>query len=109
MSINMPLGDLEQLVLLAILQLGDDAYGVTIARILREKAGRDLAMATVYTTLDRLETKGYLESSLGEPSAERGGKRKRYFRVNAAGQRAVRDSLTALHALTAGLGRRYQW
>jgi len=105
----MPLGDLEQLVLLTILQLGDDAYGVTIENILREKAGRDLAMASVYTTLDRLETKGYLESSLGEPSAERGGKRKRYFRVNAAGQRAVRDSLTALHALTAGLGRRYQW
>jgi len=105
----MPLGDLEQLVLLAILQLDDDAYGVTIARLLREKAGRDLAMATVYTTLERLENKGYLDSTLGEPSAERGGKRKRYFRVNAAGQRAVRGSLTALHALTAGLGRRFQW
>ena len=94
---------------LAILQLGDDAYGVTIARILREKAGRDLALASVYTTLERLETKGYLESSLGESSAERGGRRKRYFRVNAAGQRAVRESLAALHALTAGLGRRFQW
>lgn len=105
----MALGDLEQLVLLAILQLGDDAYGVTIARVLREKAGRDLAMPTVYTTLERLESKGYLASSLGESSAERGGRRKRYFRVNAAGERALRESLTALHALTAGLGRRFPW
>jgi len=105
----MALGDLEQLVLLAILQLGDDAYGVTIARVLHEKAGRDLAMPTVYTTLERLESKGYLASSLGESSAERGGRRKRYFRVNAAGERALRESLTALHALTAGLGRRFPW
>ena len=103
----MALGDLEQVVLLAILQLGDDAYGVTIAAVLREKARRDLAMATIYTTLERLEAKGYLSSSLGEPTAERGGKRKRYFRVSAAGERALRESLTALHALTAGLDRRF--
>ena len=104
----MALGDLEQLVLLAILQLGDDAYGVTIAQILRDKAGRDLAMATVYTTLESLEGKGYLDSHLGDPTAARGGKRKRFFRVNAAGERAVRESLSALNALTAGLGRRFQ-
>jgi DNA-binding PadR family transcriptional regulator len=103
----MALGDLEQLVLLAILHLDDDAYGVTIAEVLREKAGRDLAMATVYTTLDRLESKGYLDSRMGEPTAARGGKRKRFFRVNAAGERALRDSLAALRALTAGLGRRF--
>lgn len=95
-------------MLLAILQLGDDAYGVTIAALLRDKAGRDMAMATVYTTLERLEGKGYLTSRLGEPTAERGGKRKRYFRVNAAGERAVRESLNALKALTAGLDRRFQ-
>jgi DNA-binding PadR family transcriptional regulator len=103
----MALGDLEQVVLLAILQLGDDAYGVTIAAVLREKARRNLAMATIYTTLERLEAKGYLSSRLGEPTAERGGKRKRYFRVNAAGERALRESLTALQALTAGLDRRF--
>jgi DNA-binding PadR family transcriptional regulator len=103
----MALGDLEQLVLLAILHLGDDAYGVTIAEVLREKAGRDLAMATVYTTLERLESKGYLDSRMGDPTAARGGKRKRFFRVNAAGERAVRESLAALRALTAGLGRRF--
>jgi PadR family transcriptional regulator, regulatory protein PadR len=104
----MALGDLEQLVLLAILHLGDDAYGVTIAGVLRDKAGRDLAMATVYTTLERLEAKRYLDSRLGDPTAARGGKRKRFFRVNAAGERAVRESLSALNALTAGLGRRFQ-
>ena len=103
----MALGDLEQLVLLAILHLGDDAYGVTIAEVLRDKAGRDLAMATVYTTLERLEAKGYLESRLGDPTAARGGKRKRFYRVNAAGDRAVRESLAALRALTAGLGGRF--
>ena len=104
----MALGDLEQLVLLAILHLGDDAYGVTIAQILRDKARRDLAMATVYTTLERLESKGYLDSRLGDPTAARGGKRKRFFRVNAAGERAVRESLSALNALTAGLGRGFR-
>ena len=104
----MAIGELEQLVLLAIMQLGDEAYGVTIAGLLREKAGRNLAMATVYTTLDRLEAKGFLTSTLGEPTAERGGKRKRYFRVNAAGERTVHDSLTALQALTAGLGWRFK-
>ena len=103
----MALGELEQLVLLAIIQLDDDGYGVSIARILREKAGRTLAMATVYTTLDRLEAKGYLVSRLGEPTSERGGKRKRYFRVNKAGERALRESLAALTALTAGLGWRF--
>jgi DNA-binding PadR family transcriptional regulator len=103
----MAIGELEQLVLLAILQLGDAAYGVTIAGVLREKAGRDPAMATIYTTLERLEDKGFLTSRLGEPTAERGGKRKRYFRVTAAGERAVRESLTALQALAAGVGRRF--
>jgi DNA-binding PadR family transcriptional regulator len=104
----MAVGELEQLMLLAILQLEDDAYGVTIADLLREKAGRSLAMATVYTTLERLEDKGYLTSRLGEPTAERGGKRKRYFRVSPAGERAVRESLNALRALTAGLDRRFR-
>jgi len=103
----MALGDLEQLVLLAILHLGGDAYGVTIAQILRDKAGRELAMATVYTTLDRLEAKGYLDSHLGDPTAARGGKRKRFFGLTAAGERALHDSLAALQALTAGLGRRF--
>ena len=102
----MALGELEQLVLLATLHLRDEGYGVTIAQVLREKAGRDLSMATVYTTLERLEAKGFLDSKMGEPTAERGGKRKRFFRVTAAGERALRDSLAALRALTAGLGRR---
>ena len=103
----MALGELEQLVLLAILQLGDEGYGVPIARLLRQRAGRDLAMATVYTTLDRLEAKGFLASRLGDPTAERGGKRKRYYQVNPAGERALRESLAALTAMTAGLGRRF--
>jgi DNA-binding PadR family transcriptional regulator len=101
-------GELEQIVLLSVLQLGDDAYGVTIRRLLDEKAGRRLAMATIYTTLDRLEHKGYLLSRLGEPTPERGGKRKRYYRVSAAGRRAVKETLAALSALTEGLGQAYR-
>jgi DNA-binding PadR family transcriptional regulator len=76
--------------------------------LLRDRARRELAMATVYTTLDRLEQKGLLTSRLGDPTPERGGRRKKYFRVSAAGQRAVKASLAALGALTRGLDRSYQ-
>jgi len=99
------LGELEQLVLLAILQLGDEAYGVTIRRLLAERCRRDVALATVYTTLDRLETKGCVLTRLGESTPERGGRRKRFYRASALGQRALRQSIFALRALTQGLGK----
>jgi DNA-binding PadR family transcriptional regulator len=102
------LGDLEQLVLLALLQLGDLAYGVPIRRMLGDRSGRDVALATVYSTLDRLEEKGYVLTRMGEPTAERGGKRKRYYRPSAAGLRALRQSLGSIRALTAGLDREWQ-
>ena len=102
------LGELEQLVLLVILRLEDEAYGVTIRRLLHEKASRDVAMATVYATLDRLEAKACVETRLGEPTAERGGRRKRYYRVNTVGEQALKASLGSLRALTAGLGREFQ-
>jgi DNA-binding PadR family transcriptional regulator len=102
------LGELEQLVLLAVIQLGEDAYGVTIRQLLRERSGRDVALATVYTTLERLEAKGCLLTRLGASTPERGGRRKRFFRPSARGQQALQASLAALRGLTAGLGKEFQ-
>jgi PadR family transcriptional regulator PadR len=75
------LGDLEELVLLALLRLGPDAWGARIRDVLRERAGRSLSISTVYVTLMRLEEKGYVRSWKGEPTGERGGKAKRHFEV----------------------------
>src|SRR5678815_1493864 len=97
------LGELEQLVLLAVLQVGRDAYGVPVQQEIVEKARRDLTLATIYKTLARLETKGLLTSRLGEPTAERGGRAKRFYGVSAAGRLAIRQSLGALQRLSAGL------
>jgi len=97
------LGELEQLILLALIHLGDNGYGVTVQDELARRARRRLTLGTVYTTLARLESKGLVGSRIGEPTAERGGRRKRYFRVTAAGQRAVAESLTVLRRMTRGL------
>lgn len=82
----------EQLVLLALLSLeGDEAYGMNIRRVLLEEAGRDVSVPTVYSALDRLETKGFVTSSLGDPTPERGGRAKKLFRVEPEGVRALRE------------------
>lgn len=99
-----PLGEVEQLVLLAALRIGDEAYPVSVRDEIERTAGIALSRPTVYITLDRLERKGYLRSAFGEPTAERGGKAKRLFRVEAAGLRALRASLRALDRLAAGTG-----
>ena len=97
-----PLGEVEQLVLLAALRLGDGAYPVAVRNEIEARTGIALSRATVYITLDRLERKGYLESWFGEPTPERGGKAKRCFRVEPAGLRALKASMTALDRLAAG-------
>ncbi len=79
------LGELEHLLLLAILQCGDDAYTVPIRRMLAEKSGRDIARGALYTSLDRLEAKGLVRSWLGDPTAVRGGRARRYFAVTEIG------------------------
>jgi len=98
-----PPGDFEQLVLLAVLRLRDTAYAVPIRREIEERAGRAPARGAVYVTLERLEEKGYLESWLGEPAAERGGRPRRYYRVRPAGVRALEESWTALRRMWQGL------
>ncbi len=83
------LGDLEELVLLAVFRLGDDAYGASIRSELESHAGRAPSISTIYVTLLRMEEKGYVTSSLGEPTRERGGKAKRFFRLEPEGIRVL--------------------
>jgi PadR family transcriptional regulator len=97
------LGDLEQLVLLALLRIGPDAYGVSVRDAVHERAARDLTLGTIYKTLARLEAKGLVVSRVGDPTPERGGRAKRHFAVTAAGQRAVRASFASLRRMAAGL------
>ena len=96
------LGEFEQLVLLAILRLGTDAYGMTIRRELEERAGRQSSIGSLYLTLDRLEQKGLILSELGEATPERGGRAKRYFTVNAQGRKALDESLRAVRRMAEG-------
>src|SRR5262245_50282332 len=93
------LTDFELMTLLAVLRLGDAAYGVAIGAELRRTAGRRVMLAAIYTALGRLEEKGLVSSRLGAPTAERGGRAKRYFRVTRGGLRAVRDARKALEAM----------
>jgi len=97
------LGEFEQVVLLAILRLGDDAYGVTIRREIAECTEREPAPGALYTTLDRLEEKGLVSSKYGDPTPERGGRAKRYFTVTARGVRAVARAQRAYQRLLRGL------
>ena len=98
-----PLGDFEQLVLLALVRLGDRAYGVAIHQELLARGGRDVSVAAVYKTLERLEDKGFATSSLGQPTAERGGRRKKFFAIRPAGLRALRHAIASLKRMTDGL------
>ena len=97
------LGEFEQLVLLALVRLGDEAYGVTVHEQLEQRAGREVALGAVYKTLARLEAKKLVAARLGEPTAERGGRRKRHYVVTAQGRRALARSLAAIQRMTAGL------
>ena len=93
------LGEFELMLLLAVMQLGDDAYGVPISRELEKHRGKDVSVGSVYAALERLEVKGLVESRLGDPTPERGGKAKRYFRVTREGLtqvQATRKVLTGL-------------
>jgi DNA-binding PadR family transcriptional regulator len=90
------LGEFEQLLLLALLATGDEAYGVEIRRTIEERAGRTVSPGAIYTALDRLEQRGLVSSRLGEPTAQRGGKRKRYYRLEAAGEALLRASQRTL-------------
>jgi PadR family transcriptional regulator, regulatory protein PadR len=97
------LGEFEQLVLLAVLRLGDDAYGAAITEEIERSGGREVSVSAVHTTLDRLQQKGLARSRMGEPTPLRGGKRKRHFTVSPAGVRSLRASYRSWRGLTRGL------
>jgi DNA-binding PadR family transcriptional regulator len=97
------LGGFELLVLLAVMRLGEHAYGVPIADTIEEASGRDIAAGSIYITLDRLEAKGLVASRLGESTPERGGRAKTYFQMTGKGVRAVRHAQRTLVTLWSGV------
>ena len=97
------LGEFEQLILLAILRLRDNAYGVTIRAELADRAGRTVAPGALYTALERLETKGLISSRMSDPTPQRGGRAKRHVTVTAAGMKALTRAVQAYERLLDGL------
>jgi DNA-binding PadR family transcriptional regulator len=96
-------GHFELLVLLAVIGQRDEAYGVPIAHALEDATGRAVSLASVYNALERLEEKGLLRSMLGVPTAERGGRAKRYFSVTPQGMGAIREAKRTLTSLWRGI------
>lgn len=101
------LGEFEQLVLLALIRLGTDAYGMAVRREIEQRAGRDVSIGAVYATLDRLEEKGLVKSTVGEPSERRGGRARKCFTITGAGARSLDKSQQALRRMLDGLPRRW--
>ena len=99
-----PLGEFEQIVLLAILRLDEGAYGVSIRKEIYFCTEREVAPGALYTTLDRLEKKGLVSSTRREPTAERGGRSKRFYKATKAGRVQLIDAQRAYQNLMAGLG-----
>lgn len=98
------LGEFEHIVVLALLRLQDRAYGVTVRQEIEFRTDREVSIGAVYATLDRLERKGYVTSYRGDPTPERGGRSKRFFRVTTEGVEAVSRTHRALQSMTEGLG-----
>ncbi|HEV2701920.1 MAG TPA: PadR family transcriptional regulator [Steroidobacteraceae bacterium] len=98
-------GQHELLVMLAVLRLGREAYGVPIAAEIAHKTGREMLQGSVYALLERLESKGFISSKFGQATPQRGGRAKRYFALTAEGIREVHETQRALEALWQGLAR----
>jgi PadR family transcriptional regulator PadR len=97
------LGEFEHIVVLALLRLEDGAYGVSVRQEIDSRIKREVSIGAVYATLDRLEQKGYVKSRRGDPTPERGGRSKRFFRVTARGVAAVNRAQRALQSMSEGL------
>ncbi|HXT17547.1 MAG TPA: helix-turn-helix transcriptional regulator [Gemmatimonadaceae bacterium] len=101
------LGEFEQVLLLAILRIGENAYGIPIRDEIRDCTGRDVTLGAIYKTLGRLAEKGFVTATTGAPTPVRGGRRTRCYSVTAAGRRSIRESVRGLRKLTAGLDLRF--
>jgi PadR family transcriptional regulator PadR len=99
------LGEFEYIVMLSLVRLAESAYGMTIRQDIEERTGRPTALGAVYAALERLEDKGYIESWEGETTRGRGGRSKTYFRVNAAGLHAVRQTRATFRRMERGVER----
>ena len=97
------LGEFEMIVMAAVIRLSDEAYGARIGDEIERRTGRSVSVGAIYTTLTRLQTKGYVRSWLGESTPERGGRAKRHFAITAAGQRRLEKSVTALGNMLEGV------
>jgi len=97
------LGEFELIVLAALLQLGDNAYGVSIVNEIEKRAERSVSIGALYATLNRLEKKDYVTATMGEATAQRGGRAKRYFKITEEGQRQMNKSLSALSRMLEGV------
>lgn len=97
------LGEFEQMVLLALVRLGDDGYGLRVRQEIEDRTGRGASIGAVYATLDRLEVKGYVSSRVADPTAERGGRAKRFFKLEAEGLAALRQTQEALRRMSEGI------
>jgi DNA-binding PadR family transcriptional regulator len=107
-STRFALGDFEQLVLLGVMRGGDNAYGAAIRQEIHARSGRDVSINAVYTTLDRLERKGLLRSWTGEPTPQRGGRRRKVYALTPAGVTALRHAYHAFVAMAGGLERQLE-
>ncbi len=97
------LGDFEQLVMLAVMRLGEEAYGMTVRREIEARSERRVSLGAIYATLDRLEDKGFVSSALGEATRGRRGRAKRFFRAQAPGVRALQNALVSLDQMRRGI------
>ena len=97
------IGEFEQLVLLALVRLGTDTYGAAIRREIEARTGRELAISAVYITLDRLESKGFVKSRIGDPTPQRGGRRRKHFTLLPAGRRAIAQVCRTFSLMVEGL------
>jgi DNA-binding PadR family transcriptional regulator len=97
------LGEFEHIVVLALLQLEDRAYGVTVRQEIESRTNRDVSIGAIYATLNRLEAKGYVQSWSGDPTPERGGRSKRFFRLTPKGLSALSRTSRALRKMAEGL------
>jgi len=101
------LGEFEQMIMAAVLRLGDEAYGVSIIDSIADHTGRDVSSGSLSTTLDRMERKGMVRSELDDPSPGRGTRARRYIRATPAGLAIARESRAALLSLWQGLEKDY--
>ena len=102
------LGEFEQLLLLAIVRLEKNAYGATLRQEIEKRTGRTVAIGAIYTTLERLERKSYVRSKVGEPTPERGGRRKKFYRLEPLGAKALNRSYRDFKRMADGLGQKLE-